>query len=273
MAWTHAKTAIVVGAGILLAAGTTTVVVTQIHNHSNQVVSNKIPDNDNSIYWNSSKLFALPPNILALRQSHFANARGAIVAVQAGLFHKQECRMAGAGQSLRYVLSMAYLASPVRIILPPDAPQGLFDFLITLPATSQQQQIKRLQNEITRQTGLAGHEETIETNVLVLRLANGGAHGLTPVSGGYSSEEDRGGKRYCKGQTIGVIAGDVEYVLNEPVVDETGMNGRYDFVLDQKSLTGKASREEIEKMLMDQFGMELVPATRPIDMLVVENAK
>ncbi len=272
MAWTKAKTAIGVGAGILLAAGTTTIVVTQIYSHSTSAVSTAIPGNDDSIFWKSSTLFSLPANILALRPSHFANERGAVVAMKGVLLGKQQCRIAGGGQSLRNVLSMAYLASPVRMILPPDAPQGRFDFLITLPATNQQQQIERLQSEITRQFGLVGHKEAIETNVLLLHVANVNVQGLKPHAGQDSTEEDRAGKRYLKGQDISTLAGSVEYALNQPVIDDTGMQGRYDFVLDENVFNGKASREEIDKTLRDQFGLELVPSNMPAEMLVIEKA-
>jgi uncharacterized protein (TIGR03435 family) len=271
MAWTKAKTAIVVGAGILLTAGTTTIVVTQIYSHSTSAVSTEIPGNDDSIFWKSSTLFSLPANILVLRPSHFANERGAVVAMKGGLLG-QQCRIAGGGQPLRNVLSMAYLASPVRMILPPDAPQGRFDFLITLPATNQQQQIERLQSEITRQLRLVGHKETIETNVLLLQVANANGQGLKPHAGQDSTEEDQAGKRYLKGQDISTLAGSVEYALNQPVIDDTGMQGRYDFVLDEKVFNGNTSREEIGKTLMDQFGLELVPTNMPIEMLVIEKA-
>jgi uncharacterized protein (TIGR03435 family) len=272
MAWTKAKTAIVVGAGILFATGTTTIVVTQIYSHSTSAVSAEIPGNDDSIFWKSPALFSLPANILVLRPSHFASERGAVVAMKGGLLGKQQCRMAGGGQPLQNVLSMAYTASPVRMILPPDAPQGRFDFLITLPATNQEQQIERLQSEITRQLGLVGHKETIETNVLLLQVANASAQGLKPHVGQDSTEEDRAGKRYLKGQDISMLVGSVEYVLNQPVINDTGMEGRYDFVLDEKVFNGNASHEEIDKTLMDQFGLELTPATRPVEFLVIEKA-
>ena len=61
--------------------------------------------------------------------------------------------------------------------------------------------------------------------------------------------------------------------FGKPVINETDLNGRYDIHLQWKSQPGESDNEGFKQALLDQLGLELVPATRPIEKLVVEKVK
>jgi uncharacterized protein (TIGR03435 family) len=59
-----------------------------------------------------------------------------------------------------------------------------------------------------------------------------------------------------------------------PVIDRTGLNRHFDIDLkwdepDQQHL----NPEGLKQALLDEFGLELVPGSEPVEMLVVERAK
>ena len=266
MAWTKMKTAVLVGVGVLLAAGTTTVTVKAIRDHS----ANRLPIttvDDSYFESNSQKLFSLPPNILIFRQSHFTDDHGAMTAINGG------CRMVAAGTPLQEILAWVYQFSPIRLILPPDLPLIRFDCLVTLPAKTQVEQSKRLQDEIARQLGLVGHKETREMDVFLLKVKKPDAAGLKPHLAKNSSMNAMAGKIHADGQSMDAVAYLSECALQQPVVNQTGLKGSFDFVLDSHIFDGTANRSAVSNALLDELGLELVPSREPIEMLVVEKVK
>src|SRR4029077_1348183 len=122
MAWTKMKTAIVVGAGILLATGTTTVMVEKIKAQSEPSWA------DDPKSWKSdSRALSRHPPVLILRPTRFPNDGGGITWGAAGgdKFMLKDTTMEN-------LLSDAYQVSPSRMILPDRLPQGHFDLMLTL---------------------------------------------------------------------------------------------------------------------------------------------
>jgi uncharacterized protein (TIGR03435 family) len=66
----------------------------------------------------------------------------------------------------------------------------------------------------------------------------------------------------------------LELYLGTPVVDRTGLAGGFDMDVKWND-TDKANRnvDGLKQALLDQLGLELVPARETIEMLVVERAK
>src|ERR1700733_10778779 len=86
-----------------------------------------------------------------------------------------------------------------------------------------------------------------------------------------------GEKRMCgggQGSIIGTaqampdIAGVFEDLLNAPVIDGTGLKGKYNY-----SALSKLSESEAAFDLAHQLGLELTEAERPIAMLVVRKVQ
>ena len=65
-------------------------------------------------------------------------------------------------------------------------------------------------------------------------------------------------------QAMQDIAGVFEGLLNTPVIDGTGLKGKYNY-----SVMSKLSESEGAFDMAHQLGLELTEAERPIEMLVV----
>jgi len=78
-------------------------------------------------------------------------------------------------------------------------------------------------------------------------------------------------------QPISELRGYLEaWAYRKPVLDQTGLTGRYDFVLDWPKPMGylyKDGQETLKNNLANELGLELVPSREPIEMLVVEKVK
>jgi uncharacterized protein (TIGR03435 family) len=58
--------------------------------------------------------------------------------------------------------------------------------------------------------------------------------------------------------------------LQIPVIDQTGLTQTFD--IDLKWNQHDPQHNTLKQALLDQLGLELVPTTKPVEMLVVEKA-
>ena len=261
MAWTKMKTAATVGVTAILAIGTTTAVVKTVEHHRAQQIENCFS------HYMTVDLDQAPP-VLILRPSRYARQGDYIITSKMDMHNYGKVMRRGCMFS--EILSSAYDFGMERIILPPNAPKGRFDLLVTLadhPAEA-------LREQIRKQFGYVAHHETRDTDVLILKVATPGAPGLTANTAhtAYTINWRNGGLAITN-----FTMSDVAYSLavgnyNIPVIDETDLTGSYDFDL---HWNGRANNQnqEIEHALKEQLGLELVPARRSIEMLVVEKVK
>ena len=174
MAWTNAKTAIVAGVGLLLAAGTTTIVLKQL--------TPQITDEMWMADWNGIR--KLPP-VLVLRSSKFLDKQSGMMADGKYVYRNQPF-----GQ----VFNIAYpgIGGP-RCVQKFQIPTAGYNFEkhampkltngLDLMLTLTNHPIEALQQEIAKQFGFVAHHEIIETNVLLLKVAKSDAPGLKPGKG------------------------------------------------------------------------------------------
>jgi uncharacterized protein (TIGR03435 family) len=158
-----------------------------------------------------------------------------------------------------------------RVILPPDVSDGKFDFQITGPDHSQE----ALQAEIKKQLGLVAHRELREVDALVLTVSNPGGIGLMAANKGNSSDNRPGhGKFEFTNMPIDDLSDCLEVSLGKPVINETELTQKYSGSLKWNPQSDKAAEfKEIQSVLSNQFGLELVPSRQPVEMLIVEKAQ
>ncbi len=77
-------------------------------------------------------------------------------------------------------------------------------------------------------------------------------------------------KIVIENEDISAICRQVEAMTRKPVLDRTGLKGNYDITLEMKWNWLKPSREMLDRALLDQLGLILVPGREPIGMLVVK---
>ncbi|HEX7470176.1 MAG TPA: TIGR03435 family protein [Verrucomicrobiae bacterium] len=255
MAWSKAKTAIVASVVVLLAAGTTTVAVKEIQEHS-------IDDSWRTPNLDSKKLDQVSPQVRIVPTKIYS---------QSGWARNNRMKVMGVGESLPEILGVAYaFRSPVRTIISTELPETKYDFIANLPAGN----AEALQQQIKKKFGLIGRIETRETDVMLLKVKYPNAQGLKQNVNRRQSMRSGSGEYTYTDQPLSSFAGNLEYGLKIPVIDQTGLAGSFDFHLkwnqsDDQSL----NLENLKQALTDQLGLELVPTNMPIEMLVVERAK
>lgn len=123
--------------------------------------------------------------------------------------------------------------------------------------------------------GLAGSFETVETNVLLLKVKRRNSPGLK-ISSATVGKTDIGNPYFSavKGQINSLAGALEENVFQIPVINRTGLTNFYDFNLSWQPLDPTSSKIDIlNRALIDQLGLELVPSREPVEMLIVEKVR
>jgi uncharacterized protein (TIGR03435 family) len=260
MAWTKAKTAIVSGVVVLLAAGTTTITVKEIAAHrvdESWRVPN--PDHDRAPFLVEILPTKFPDSVDSLNHgSHGDN-------------------WIGIGRQVRDIVRVAYGCRPGRVFFADTEPRERYDFISTLPQASG----AALQAELKRKLGFLGRREVRDTDVLVLKVRKSNAPGLkSPIFLGRSDGCSRG-HYYCDNAPLSSNSGYypgitrfLEEYFEMPVIDQTGLTQHFHIDLKWNERWGQdPNHDALKQALLDQLGLELVPSNMPIEMLVVEKAQ
>ena len=259
MALTKAKTAVVIGVFVLLAAGTTTVTVKEIAAHrvdESWRVVNPNPDR--------------APKMVKILPTKFPNSVDSLNVGRRG------DNWVGVGEPVLEIARVAYGWRPGRIIFAGAQPKERYDFISTLPQGTG----PALQAELKRKLGFVGHTEMRDTDVLVLKVRRPNALGLQPSVNGGSDGATRG-HYFCDNAPLSSdsgwypgIARFLQDYFATPIIDQTGLTQHFHIDLKwNEQFKGDPNHDALKQALLDQLGLELVPSNMPIEMLVVEKAK
>ena len=265
MAWTKAKTAIVAGVIVALTAGTTMVAV-----YKHKVDQAEI--NSWRLHLSPDSVSKAPPQVRILPTKFKPPVYGAITTGNG--------KWAGNNMPVRDLVRIAYDWPPARVFFPDGEPKERYDFATTLPKGGEE----ALQEKIKQIFGYVVQPQTRDMDVLALRIQNPDAPGLkphvpgTPVHGIY----DYKGGITAVGLPISMppprpywgLTRFLEIYLQKPVVDETGLTGRYDIQFRWKErYEADPEHDAMKQVMLNQIGLELVPTNMPVDVLVIEKAK
>lgn len=124
---------------------------------------------------------------------------------------------------------------------------------------------------------VTAHTEEREMPVLALRIAKAGSK-LRPtdtaevgLSGGRGRISVTGGN-----DALAVLAYELSWRLDRPVIDETGLKGRYAFTLNWSEDEGSASSSSGPSLftaMQEQLGLKLEAAKGPVTFLVIDHAE
>lgn len=139
--------------------------------------------------------------------------------------------------------------------------------------------------------GLEVHQEKRELSVYALTVAKGGAR-MTKSLGNPNGppNDDFSTSAYMKetNTTMGEYAKALEYVLDRPVVDQTGLEGRWDFLLrwtpDESQFTAIGMRippptdnpnapPGLFDAIQEQIGLKLHAVKAPVEVLVIDKVE
>ena len=262
MAWTKAKTAIVGGVVVLLAAGTTTV-VHEIRWY--QTYSWRIKGLDEK---DIAKLPKWPPQvwIKPAKNTNLPNRNQLGLGIDGMLM--------GRDVPLSWLIRDAYgKTQPWMIFKDGLTDDRSYDFMANLPQGSHE----ALQREINKSIGISVRHQVIETNVLVLKIGKGVVHGLQAPDFTHKADLLAGNGTitwFAKPlSTLDVI---LEMYGGIPIVDKTGLTNIYKYSIpwdDNWRFGSPHILDELKPILSERFGLELIPTNMPIEMLVVEKVK
>ncbi|HEY5912858.1 MAG TPA: TIGR03435 family protein [Verrucomicrobiae bacterium] len=179
------------------------------------------------------------------------------------------------GSSVLDVLAACCDVRAERIFSNCPLPDGRFEFKITTPSKQRGVVQDWLRRATENAFGLATKRETRETDVFVLTSGTQPAEHLTPTRSTHTSSSSSGGGS-LNGVNLGIesLAAKLEEFVGRPVVDETRLTNRFDFQL----LWDETGAEDLQTgriaaAVREQLGLELAPAKRSIEVLVVEVAQ
>ena len=247
--WTKAQAAIVIGAVLLLAAGTAAIAVKETAEYPHEAWRQK---------YDPSDLDTTPPQVSIvptrrLMLDWFASCNG---------------KVKGIGQSVPDLLTFAYDVQPAQLIPTIPVPSGRYDFIANLTNDFEANR-EALQQEIKKKFGLIGRYETIETNVLVLTVESRNAAGLKPAAGHLCGGWEWPHHYYSiQDQPISTLISHLENSLGTVVIDQTGLTNNLDI-----DFACPSTPKGLKQVLLDRLGLKLTPTNMPVKMLVAEKAK
>jgi uncharacterized protein (TIGR03435 family) len=95
----------------------------------------------------------------------------------------------------------------------------------------------------------------------------GGLFGVQPKVDGHNAD---GGRNITMAQIANYFSLG-EFGAGKPVVDETGLEGNYDFVIEFTRDRNDPNGPTFTDALSDQLGLKLVPGARPLETIVVDH--
>jgi uncharacterized protein (TIGR03435 family) len=252
MAWTKAKTAIVVAVALAVTIATP-ITIQEIQEHQTYVWQNLPAD--------SGLLDHLPPQV-KIRRSKYASF---------GI-----CEHYGKtlelGASIKQIVAAAYNTPTAHVLFSTPVIPGQFDLFANLTNDN----ATALQRELKRQFGLIGKVDTRNADALLLKVKDPAAL-RSHLFKGQDGFKVPHGLQYGRSSLAGVGNG-IELIFDQPVVDATGTSNEYhlQFLANETDWNSIQTRLlSVRQTLtdeMDQAGLELVPTNMPLEMLVVEKA-
>ena len=173
----------------------------------------------------------------------------------------------GTGVDARAALALAFEVSETRLIAEGELPEGLFDMAFAAPPDDDEALFGLIRHAVPAALAVEARLEKRPLEVWLLRVPEGREPTLAAAEEGppgFRSDRERGTLSGEAMRTF-MLAGSLERTLGRPVLDETGLAGRYKI-----ELTWDPQRPEgLPAAVREQLGLELAPARREIEVLVV----
>ena len=162
------------------------------------------------------------------------------------------------------------LLSSVRVISAAPLPAGRFDLRIYLPRSNAERLRAALQKTLQEQFGIVADRQMRESDVLVLADWPGRPRVTAPEPP--SDSEPKSRRLTLTGSGPALLAEQLEERMDQPIVNEAQRPGPYEMTLLQKPVKGQwrlPDLMDVRPALRDQVGLDLVPARRTIEFIVV----
>jgi uncharacterized protein (TIGR03435 family) len=176
------------------------------------------------------------------------------------------------GWNAKALVSFAYQNQPEDRFLPTSVfPEGLYNLRAAWSTGEDNDNLIApfLQTAITYGLKLRVESKTVTQKAYVLKATEASKKLLPPTaSTGGSMSGYWKGKLKLVNESMDDLASSLESGLEVPVVNETGINGKFDVELEFPAKDAEAA-----KVALKTLGLELIPEERPIQMLEVSSRK
>ena len=171
------------------------------------------------------------------------------------------------GVPLKRILAQAYDFEEPLIVAPTWAAESRYDVSLAAPELSPPLKAELLQRAVETTFQLHVHKESRLTEVYALQRVANAPLKLQPATSASSSHWGKPGDVEMLSVSVASLTGLATRVLSKPVLDETGIEGKFDISV-HWDLQDSASFVEAVKKL----GLRLVPLQQPFEYLVVDSA-
>ena len=174
------------------------------------------------------------------------------------------------------VIERAYNLREYQIVGPDWLKGPKFEIKAKLPSgTPREEMGAALQTQLTERFKTGTHREKRDLPYYVLLAGKDGPR--LKVSEGRGTTTQIRGLYKARNETMARFCDSLARTMDRAVVDETGLTGRYDFVLDYTGLDPRmsdpAGMPSIFKALRDQLGLKMESRKGPIDVLVIDRVE
>ena len=193
--------------------------------------------------------------------------------------------------SLAMMVAWAYDVQRPQVIAPEWTNSVRYDVLAKASAPVSDKELRQMmQTLLAERFKLELHHDSRTMDALAMLLPKSG-HKMTPSPAGAASgeREEADGTNVVQGSTLGEVAGQMSRELEMPVVDMTGLEGRFDFTLNpRKYLSSLQSRLVagghpmsesdarvilMQEVVAGELGLRLESRKAPLDVIVIDRAE
>lgn len=188
-------------------------------------------------------------------------------------------------KSVSSILQWAYAINPRQIVGAPDwVFNETFDIVGTTDTqgelTSPQFQ-SVLQNLLADRFGLKFHQDKRDLPVYAIKIAKSGPK-FKPADPGEQPDSDDNSDGRVRTVTLtnaslDDFAARMKVFADRPLVDQTGLTGKYDFTLrytiDDSRAADPSAPPGLFTAIQEQLGLKLVPTKAPVDVFVIDHVE
>ena len=195
-------------------------------------------------------------------------------------------RMTVRNESVASLMMMAYSIHPRQIV---NAPDWMFRKSYEIAATTdtpgdpnQRQEQELLQKLLADRFGLKFHHDKRELSVYAIQIAKGGPK-LKPAADPNAGADQEGNGHGTEqtviftSNSIGDFLRNEQFFTDRPLVDQTGLTGRYDFTLrytyDETKSTDPNAPPGLFTAIQEQLGLKLQPTKALVDVFVIDHVE
>ena len=186
--------------------------------------------------------------------------------------------------TLGFLILWAYDVTYSRLSGPAWLPERRFDVVAKAAGPAEEAQMRlMLQGLLADRFGLKAHREQQSMQVYTLTVAKSGTKFQESTTDGPPVIENKNPALLNAHHiSMGEIAEQISREVGRPVIDETGLKGRYEIHLDLTAYLTKAngaSDGQLDLMsilftgFQDLLGLKLEPGRDKVDMLVIDHAE